>query len=166
LEQEIEMATGSVTKSWEGGRTVIRRPPVSVVADCLQEARRVEETQAGNRPVCAKLMSFGFKYGLPHANYYFDVAFIKNPAREAEWGFFSEPTEEMRQYVLGQEQAREFIARIEPLLVFLSSLDQNQVFAFGCNSGRHRSCVLVEELARRLEKAGIKTNVTHRDRGY
>ena len=110
------------------------------------------------------LVSFGFKYGLPRANYYFDVGFLKNPARLAQWDFFSAPTEEMRRYVLEQEEATEFLDLVEPLLIFLSAIDQNQVFAFGCSAGRHRSSVLVEELSCRLERAGIETDVYHRDR--
>lgn len=109
------------------------------------------------------LVSFGFKYGLPNANYYFDVGFIKNPAREAGWDFFDKPDERMKRFVLEQEQTKEFLEKIEPLLIFLTTVDQNQVFAFGCNSGRHRSSVLVEELGRRLARAGIKANVNHRD---
>jgi len=109
------------------------------------------------------LISFGFKYSLPNANYYFDVGFIKNPARQNKWDFFSEPTDEMRQYVLDQENTKSFLEKVEPLLVFLSTIDQNQVFAFGCNSGRHRSNILVEELSERLNKAGVNTKVIHRD---
>ena len=116
-----------------------------------------------SRQPTVTLMSFGFKYSLPHANYYFDVGFIKNPARQVEWGFFSDPTDEMRRYVLEQEETKTFIEKIEPLLVFLSAIDQNQIFAFGCNSGRHRSNILVEELSKRLEEAGVKTKVIHRD---
>lgn len=114
-------------------------------------------------PARVTLMSFGFKYGRPNSNYYFDVGFIRNPARDSRWDFFSAPTDEMRQYVLEQEDVQTFLARIEPLLVFLSSIDQQQVFAFGCNSGRHRSPIIVEELVRRLEHAGIETYVVHRD---
>ncbi len=108
------------------------------------------------------LMSFGFKYGLPNANYYFDVGFVKNPAREEKWDFFSNTTDDMRQYVLKQENTKAFLEKVEPLLVFLSTIDQDQVFAFGCNSGRHRSNVIVDELSRRLKRAGIKTKVIHR----
>jgi UPF0042 nucleotide-binding protein len=116
-----------------------------------------------SRQPTVTLMSFGFKYSLPHANYYFDVGFIKNPARLDNWDFFSEPTDEMRKYVLEQEGTRMFLEKVEPLLVFLSTIDQNQIFAFGCNSGRHRSNIVVDELSRRLEKAGVKTKVIHRD---
>jgi RNase adaptor protein for sRNA GlmZ degradation len=109
------------------------------------------------------LMSFGFKYGLPNANYYFDVGFVKNPARESKWSFFSEPSGEMVAYVLDQEKVREFIDKVLPLLVFLSAVDQHQVFAFGCNAGRHRSSILVGELSRRLKGEGIDNDVIHRD---
>ncbi len=120
------------------------------------------EEQSVERPG-VMLMSFGFKYGLPRANYYFDVGFIKNPARESRWGFFAEADDRMRTYVLGQEEVRRFVELTLPLLIHLSGLDQNQVFAFGCNAGRHRSTILVEELSRLLEESGVKTHVHHRD---
>lgn len=109
------------------------------------------------------LMSFGFKYGMPNANYYFDVGFLKNPARQKDWHFFSEPCDEMREFVLKEKSARGFLERVEPLIVFLSKVDQNQVFAFGCNAGRHRSSILVDELGKRLAKKGIKVKIYHRD---
>lgn len=109
------------------------------------------------------LMSFGFKYGLPRANYYFDVGFIKNPAREKRWDFFSTADEDMRQYVLRQPETQEFLQHTAGLLKFLARIDQNQVFAFGCSAGRHRSSIIVEELSQILEQAGIRTNVYHRD---
>jgi len=116
-----------------------------------------------SKQVKVTLVSFGFKYGLPNANYYFDVGFIKNPAREEKWSFFSMSTKEMKRYVLEQEEVKTFMEKVEPLLIFLSTIDQNQVFAFGCSAGRHRSNILVEELSSRLARAGIKTNVYHRE---
>jgi len=108
-------------------------------------------------------MSFGFKYGVPHSNYYFDVGFLRNPARD-KWGFFDKPDGEMRKYVLDQEFAQELLSKVEPLILFLSTVDQHQVFAFGCNAGRHRSTIIVDEMARRLEKKKINVEVIHRDR--
>lgn len=108
-------------------------------------------------------MSFGFKYGIPSSNYYFDVGFIKNPARENQWDFFSKRTNNMTEFVLQQEETKEFLDRIEPFLIFLCGIDQNQVFAFGCSAGRHRSPAIVEELNRRLRKAGFQPIVYHRD---
>lgn len=109
------------------------------------------------------LLSFGFRYGIPRANYYFDVNFATNPARDDRWGFFAQPDEGMRAYVLEQPSVRQFLDRVEPLLVFLATLDQRQVFAFGCSAGRHRSPIIIEELAARLKRANIHTHVEHRD---
>jgi UPF0042 nucleotide-binding protein len=120
------------------------------------------DEQTDERPG-VMLMSFGFKYGLPRANYYFDVGFIKNPARDPRWDFFSGADERMRSFVLEQKDVQRFIELTLPLLKLLAGLDQNQVFAFGCSAGRHRSTILVEELSRLLEESGIRTHVYHRD---
>src|SRR5689334_10605630 len=110
---------------------------------------------SGHKKNIVKLMSFGFKYGIPNANYYFDVGFIKNPAREPKWSFFSVPDDEMRAYVLNQPPVAEFLKYVVPLIKMLAPLDQSQVFAFGCNAGRHRSYILVEEIARQLSEYGV-----------
>jgi RNase adaptor protein for sRNA GlmZ degradation len=109
------------------------------------------------------LISFGFKYGPPNANYYFDVGFLKNPARESNWGFFSDPDENMKKYILDQTNSKKFIESVVPLIIFLAEIDQKQVFAFGCNAGRHRSNVIVDELARILKDKGLEVDVKHRD---
>jgi len=111
------------------------------------------------------LMSFGFKYGMPNSNYYFDVGFVKNPARESKWGFFSEVTDDMRQFVLSQAPVQEFLKHVVPLIVFLCTIDQNQVVAFGCSAGRHRSFILVDVLAECLAQEGVHVEVRHRDKG-
>lgn len=51
------------------------------------------------------LMSFGFEYGIPNANYYFDVGFLKNPARQKKWDFFSQIDEDMCRFVMEQPEA-------------------------------------------------------------
>lgn len=110
------------------------------------------------------LVSFGFKYGRPPANHYFDVSFLKNPARERGWSLFSEPGDEMRRWVLEQAAAVEFIDRLVPLACFLASADDDARIALGCSAGRHRSTILTEELARRLRAEGLEVDVSHRER--
>ncbi len=114
-------------------------------------------------PYGITLVSFGFRYGIPRANYYFDVNFAKNPAREEIWGFFAQPDHQMRSYVLEQESVATFIDHTEPLLAFLATLDQRQVCAFGCSAGRHRSPIIIDELAERLKGRRIHTQIVHRD---
>ena len=110
-----------------------------------------------------KLVSFGFKYGQPHSNYYFDVGFIKNPAREKGWTFFSAINDDIRKYIMEQDQAKRFIEMVVPLIELLFEIDQRQIFAFGCSAGRHRSPVIVETIAECLRERGIESNVEHRD---
>jgi UPF0042 nucleotide-binding protein len=110
-----------------------------------------------------RLISFGFKYGLPPANFYFDVSFIKNPAREKKWGLFAIEDEEMVEYVLSQDSVSDFIDLVVPLIYHIVKLDGFQSVAFGCNSGRHRSPIVVNEIARRINK-DIKHIVLHRDK--
>ena len=109
------------------------------------------------------LKSFGFKYGSPRANYYFDVSFVKNPARQENWSLDSMADESMRQFIIEQEKASEFIERVVPMIEFLNTLDGGVVVAFGCNAGRHRSVILVEEVALRLKERGVEVYVTHTD---
>ena len=65
------------------------------------------------------LMSFGFKYGHPPANYYFDASFLKNPAREDGWDLFSSVSPRMREFVLSQPRCQQFLDKLTPLLEVL-----------------------------------------------
>jgi UPF0042 nucleotide-binding protein len=117
------------------------------------------EEQAG----VIKLMSFGFKYGLPNANCYFDVSFAKNPAREQKWGLFATEDEDMVRYVLGQAKVSTFISLAVPMVEHIATVDAYHVIAFGCNSGRHRSPIIVNAIADGL-RGKVRCLVEHRDR--
>jgi UPF0042 nucleotide-binding protein len=71
-------------------------------------------------------------------------------------------------YVLGFAQARGFVDQIQRFLTSTLPLYVQEgkaylTIAIGCTGGRHRSVVLVEELARRLRDAGHEVSVRHRD---
>src|SRR5690606_287202 len=71
-------------------------------------------------------------------------------------------------YVLQAPQAGEFVDRLVDYLDFVLPLHAAEgrellVVAVGCTGGRHRSVVIVEELARRLGPRGHRLHVTHRD---
>lgn len=111
-----------------------------------------------------RLISFGFKYGQPRANHYFDVSWIKNPARGDGRSLFSVVDDKMTREVLGQKEVEEFLLKIIPVIVFLGGKDVQSI-AFGCSSGRHRSPIVVESIKRTLEMVyNIKNIVVeHRD---
>jgi len=110
-----------------------------------------------------QIVTFGFKYGTPNTNYYFDVSFLKNPAREAKWGLFSAPSEEMREFVLRQEEAQIFLDKLQPLVLDLIKFDEDVRIGLGCNAGRHRSVILAEELYRRLQNENLDITIIHRE---
>lgn len=112
------------------------------------------------------LTTFGFKYGTPNANYFFDVSFLKNPAREAQWDLFADPDDEMRAFVLGQQACQDFLRDVLPLIRTILRCDDGVRVAIGCNAGRHRSRIVAEELARRLTLENIGVKLIHREDMY
>lgn len=110
-----------------------------------------------------KIMSFGFKYGLPPANYSFDVSFATNPARLEKWGMFGAVDHNMVEFILSQKPVSKFIELVIPLLEHIATLDSFHVIAFGCNAGRHRSPIIVNEIGSRLIDKRIPAAVVHRD---
>jgi UPF0042 nucleotide-binding protein len=113
--------------------------------------------------VSVTLMTFGFKYGQPNTNYTVDVSFLRNPAREERWTLFSEVDDDMREFVLAQPAAEEFVARLAALLQLVAACDDDVRVGIGCSAGRHRSRVVAEELRRRLDASGVSVRVVHRE---
>ncbi|MEV4688127.1 RNase adapter RapZ [Microbacterium sp. LWH3-1.2] len=118
------------------------------------------------------LQSFGFKYGLPpDADIVADMRFLPNPFWDERLRPFTGEAEEVREYVLGQEGAEEFLdaysAALRPVLEgYQRENKSHSVVAIGCTGGKHRSVVMVRELAQRLASVpGVAVRVTHRDLG-
>jgi RNase adapter protein RapZ len=117
------------------------------------------------------LISFGFKHGTPlDVDTIFDVRFLPNPHYDPELRPLTGHDAPVREAVLGQDDAREFLERTGELLSFLIpryAAEGKTYFTIGvgCTGGRHRSVVIVEELARQLrsEDAEIDLFVRHRD---
>ena len=117
------------------------------------------------------LISFGFKHGAPlDVDTLLDVRFLPNPHYDPELRPLRGHDEPVREAVLGQDDAREFLERAGELLSFLIpryAAEGKTYFTLGvgCTGGRHRSVVIVEELARRLrqEDAEIDLFARHRD---
>ena len=108
------------------------------------------------------LCSFGFKYGIPQANFYFDVTFLPNPARLPGRSLFDALDQDMYDYVNNSEIAKELIDKIVDLTLYVSKFDDIRI-GIGCNSGRHRSVVIVKEIQKSLKTRDIECVVTHRD---
>ncbi len=115
------------------------------------------------------LISFGFKYGLPHeADIVMDVRFLPNPyfvegLRDKNGG-----DDEVIDFVFKNDEASVFINRLTALLSDLLPLYEKEGKAYltvgvGCTGGRHRSVAVVNRLRDQLEPAGYEIAVRHRD---
>ncbi|NYH76972.1 UPF0042 nucleotide-binding protein [Actinopolyspora biskrensis] len=118
------------------------------------------------------VLSFGYKYGLPmDADLVMDCRFLPNPFWIPELRDFDGRQDQVRNYVLGQEGAEEFLGNYQQLLRLVGTGYQREgkrylTLAMGCTGGKHRSVVLTEELARRLsEEEGLTVKTVHRDLG-
>jgi UPF0042 nucleotide-binding protein len=115
------------------------------------------------------VVSFGFKHGLPmDVDNVFDVRFLPNPHWVESLRPLTGLDAPVREYVLGQPAAKEFLTRVDDLLAFLlpEYVREGKSYlsvAVGCTGGRHRSVALVEELADRIRSHGFEPTVHHRD---
>lgn len=117
------------------------------------------------------VVSFGYKYGLPvDADLVADCRFLPNPRWVESLAPLTGQDERVRDYVLSQPGAEEFLrAYTDTLRVTFDGYcrqgKQYVTLAVGCTGGKHRSVTMAEEIALRLEKAGLGAQVVHRDLG-
>jgi len=115
------------------------------------------------------VQSFGFKHGMPiDADMLFDTRFLPNPHWEPDLRPLPGTDERVRDYVLGQPDAGEYLGRIEDMLAFLlpGFVREGKHYltvAIGCTGGHHRSVVFAEELARFIRENGYSCALLHRD---
>ena len=129
-------------------------------------------TEVGAARHTVTLQSFGFKYGLPpDADVVADMRFLPNPFWDERLRPFTGEDAEVRDYVLEQQGAREFLdaysQALRPVLEgYQRENKSHSVVAVGCTGGKHRSVVMVRELAERLATVpGVAVRISHRDLG-
>lgn len=125
---------------------------------------------AGEEPeMVVSLVSFGYKHGIPYgSDLVFDVRFLANPHFVPGLRELTGQDAPVLDYLDQQAEFGEMIARLADLLGFLLPRyrRENRSYlsvAVGCTGGRHRSVAVCERLQRRLEQAGWRTRVVHRD---
>jgi RNase adapter protein RapZ len=117
------------------------------------------------------IVSFGYKYGLPmDADLVADCRFLPNPHWVPELRQFTGQDVAVRDYVLTQPAAEEFLkAYVEVLKVSLAGFEREGkrfvTLAIGCTGGKHRSVAIADQIAGRLAGSGTKVQVVHRDLG-
>ena len=129
--------------------------------------------EAGPESVTTRILSFGFKHGIPlDADLVLDCRFLPNPYWVEELRGLSGKDEAVRDFLLnGQPMAETFLRQTEDLLTTLMPAYAREgksylTIAFGCTGGRHRSVFVAEDICRRLADnpdLGVRPFITHRD---
>jgi RNase adapter protein RapZ len=116
------------------------------------------------------ILTFGFKHGLPlEADLVFDVRFLSNPYYVPDLKPLSGLDASVRDFVLEQPAAASFLQIVDELLAltipaYRAEGKTRLTLALGCTGGYHRSIVLAEEIARRLDEGGAHSvAVSHRE---
>ncbi len=129
------------------------------------------EPDASERRTRVRLLSFGFRFGLPpEAHFVFDARSLPNPYWEPALRPLAGTAEEVREYLRADAGARAYVAALNRWLDFAVARHHNEkrvlvTVAVGCTGGRHRSVFVVEEVAAHLRQAGWPVEVFHRDVG-
>lgn len=115
------------------------------------------------------VLSFGFKYGIPvDSDLVFDVRFLPNPFYIPELKSFSGNDAPVRDYVLGFNETKVFVDKLEDMLEFLipkylKEGKRQLIVSIGCTGGRHRSVTIANSIYNKLLKNGYNANIEHRD---
>ena len=116
--------------------------------------------------------SFGFKYGLPmDADMVMDVRFLPNPHWVDDLRPQTGQSPAVREYVLAQAGATEFLQTYHQLLRlvvdgYAREGKRYMTVAIGCTGGKHRSVAIAEALADLLgANEQLMVRVLHRDLG-
>ncbi|MBY6541166.1 RNase adapter RapZ [Rhodococcus sp. BP-349] len=122
--------------------------------------------------VAVTVESFGFKYGVPlDADVLCDMRFLPNPHWIPELRPLTGKDAGVRDYVLGQPDAEEYLELYHRLLNMTLAGYRREgkrymTVAVGCTGGKHRSVAMTEALAERLRAdADTSVRVVHRDLG-
>jgi UPF0042 nucleotide-binding protein len=127
------------------------------------------QPEPSNQSVLVSVVSFGYRHGVPEeADLLFDVRFLPNPHFVREFQPYTGKHPKVAKYIRSFPQTQEFISRISDLLIYLLPhyVEEGKSYltiGFGCTGGQHRSVLIAEEVVKRLQKAGYRVKVTHRD---
>ncbi len=126
------------------------------------------EPDKRNKNMQIRVLSFGFKYGLPmDADLVFDVRFLPNPHYVDHLKDLTGEDQEVGVYLWQWPETKRYFDKVIDLMEFsipfyVKEGKTNLVITIGCTGGKHRSVVLADELARILG-SHYNVIVEHRD---
>ena len=135
------------------------------------ELLRLFSQGAAERSMEVRVMSFGFKHGIPaEADLVFDVRFLPNPYYVAELRPLTGLDAGVRDYALSSPQSQEFLKKLTDFVTYLLPryLEEGKaalVISVGCTGGHHRSVAVAHALAETIRGLNYPVTESHRDMG-
>lgn len=115
------------------------------------------------------ITSFGYKYGLPEGvDMVMDVRFLPNPFYNEELKDADGRDKKVIDFVLCQEETKEFLRMFEKMLDFLipNYIVEGKSYlgiGIGCTGGKHRSVVISDNIYEYLKLKGYSIKLFHKD---
>ncbi|MBW2648552.1 MAG: RNase adapter RapZ [Deltaproteobacteria bacterium] len=115
------------------------------------------------------LISFGYRFGLPpDADIVMDVRFLPNPYFVKDLKEHNGNEKAVEEYVMAWDDTGQFLTQLSKMMTFLVPLYEKEGKSYlnigiGCTGGRHRSVVILNQLAKYFTGRNYTTNVSHRD---
>jgi len=121
------------------------------------------------RDMVVTIMSFGFKYGVPHdSDIVFDVRFLPNPYFVRELRALNGTDERVVDYVFKRDETQIFLEKLKEMLSFQIPLFEREgksylTISLGCTGGRHRSVAIADYLHNYFKGRKSRVYIIHRD---
>ncbi|APT72724.1 nucleotide-binding protein [Thermosipho sp. 1063] len=165
LEKAIENERNSFTKILEISDIVIDTSDLN--PHQLRE-RLVEILTSVEKKFLLRILSFGFKYGVPlDVDFVFDVRFFPNPFYVVGLRNKTGKDKEVKEFLYNTQGVSDFIDMLKQVIDFAISRYENEgrmelSVGIGCTGGQHRSVFFAEELAK-FYLEDCKVLLEHRD---
>ncbi|GIX12088.1 MAG: nucleotide-binding protein [Paracoccaceae bacterium] len=123
----------------------------------------------GAQGMTVAVQSFSFRRGVPAAlDLMFDVRFLRNPYWDPALRARDGRDPEVAAHIEADPRHGPFMERLGELILMLLPAYKEEGKAYlsigiGCTGGRHRSVLVAESLARRLDLGGWPVSVRHRE---
>lgn len=102
-----------------------------------------------------KILSFGFKHGIPKTPHQVDARDLPNPHNVRPLRNLTGRDPEVKNWLREKPQTA---AVVEELVAMAR---QNSLVAIGCYGGRHRSVAVAEMAAEQLRLEGVEVEIEH-----
>lgn len=138
-------------------------------AQLWAEIKHLLTSEESHRTFMINVMSFGYKRGTPlAADLVFDMRFIPNPYYVKTLRPLTGNNAKVSKFVLRHQVTQDFIEKaldmIEMLIpYYINEGKYSLTLGIGCTGGHHRSVAVANEINRRLQEAGRRTTLQHRD---